>query len=205
MIRLYRAPWSTNVERVSLALAHKGLSDQVESTWIEYSDRSEVIAVSGQGLVPVIDHDATVVVDSLAILRYLEQHWPDPALFPADPARRAELDVFLDWFDCVWKLAPNAIEAEMAAAAPDTERVAGLGALMDRRLNGFESMLHGRDHLMGDFSAADCAAYPFLKYAAGRDPIDPDVFHAVCDEHQRLDGRPALAAWIERVAARPRS
>ena len=45
MIRLYRAPWSTNVERVTLALAHKGL--EAESVWIEYSDRREVARVSG--------------------------------------------------------------------------------------------------------------------------------------------------------------
>jgi glutathione S-transferase len=55
MIRLYSAPWSTNVERVALALAHKGL--EVESVLIDYSDRSPVLEVSGQPLVPVIDHD----------------------------------------------------------------------------------------------------------------------------------------------------
>ena len=52
MVRLIRARWSTNCERVSLALGHKGL--EAESILIEYSDRSRVIEVSGQGLVPVI-------------------------------------------------------------------------------------------------------------------------------------------------------
>ena len=113
MIRLYRAPWSTNVERVTLALAHKGL--EAESVWIDYSDRSEVERVSGQRLVPVIEDDGTVVSDSLAILRHLEERCPEPPLFPADRARRAELDVFLDWFDRVWKVAPNAIEADPVA------------------------------------------------------------------------------------------
>jgi glutathione S-transferase len=202
VIRLYRAPFSANVERVTLALGHKGLADQVESVWIDYSDRSKVVAVSGQELVPVIDHDGAVVNDSLAIMRYLERLVPEPALFPADPARRAEMDLFLDWFDRVWKVAPNAIEAELTAAEPDHARIEALGAEMDERLDRFESLLSGRDHLMGDFSAADCAAYPFLKYAAGRRPDDPDLFHRVCDEHQSLDGRPALAAWIDRVASR---
>ena len=41
-ITLYRAPFSTNVERVTLALEHKGL--EYESAWIEYSDRSPVIS-----------------------------------------------------------------------------------------------------------------------------------------------------------------
>ena len=38
MIRLYRERFSTNAERVALALAHKGL--EVDSVWIEYEDRS---------------------------------------------------------------------------------------------------------------------------------------------------------------------
>ncbi len=205
VIRLYRAPWSANVERVTLALAHKGLLDHVQSVWIEYSDRSPVVAVSGQGLVPVIDDDGTVVFDSLAILRHLERRWPDPPLFPAEPAPRAELDLFLDWFDRVWKVAPNAIEAGLRGGEPDAERIAALGQTMDGHLDLFESLLQGRDHLLGSFSAADCAAYPFLKYAAGRDPKDPDLFHEVCDEHQHLEGRPCLAAWIESMATRPRS
>ncbi len=64
-------------------------------------------------------------------------------------------------------------------------------------------MLTGRDPLMGDFSAPDCAAYPFLKFAAGRDPGDPDRFHLILEEHQTPDGHPALARWIDDMAARP--
>ena len=52
-VRLYRAEWSTNCERVGLALAHKGI--EAESVLIEYSNRGPVEAISGQGLVPVID------------------------------------------------------------------------------------------------------------------------------------------------------
>jgi glutathione S-transferase len=193
MIRLYRARWSTNVERVTLALAHKGL--EAESVWIEYSDRSEVERVSGQPLVPVIDDGGTVVSDSLAILRHLEARCPEPPLFPSDPARRAELDVFLDWFDRVWKHAPNAIEADPA-------RTDELAAVMDGHLDLFESLLEGRDHLMGDsLSAADCAAYPFLKYAVSRDPGDDEDFHAILDRHQSAKGRHNLAAWVSRVGA----
>jgi glutathione S-transferase len=198
VIRLYRAAFSTNCERVTLALAHKGMEDQVESVWIDYDDRSPVEAVSGQGLVPVIDHDGTVVADSLAILRHLEEVVPEPALFPSDPARLAEVELFLDWFDRVWKVEPNAIEAD-----PDGPGVLALSAAMDARLDRFEALLAGRDHLMGpELSAADCAAYPFLKYAAGREPADDELFHRILEEHQSLEGRPALAAWIERVASR---
>lgn len=193
MIRLYRAPFSTNVERVLLALAEKGL--QAESVWIDYSDRSLVERVSGQGLVPVIEDDGEVVFDSLAILRHLERRYPHPPLWPGDEARRAELDLFLDWFDRVWKIAPNAIEA-------DPKRASELGQTMDSHLHLFERMLDGRDYLLGDFGAADCAAHPFLRYAAHRDPEDEEPFHVILDEQQSLEARPRLAAWIERVAAR---
>ena len=204
VIRLYRAPYSTNVERVSLALAFKGL--EAESAVIDYADRSPVIEVSGQGLVPVIVDDGEVVADSTVIMRHLERRYPEPRLFPADAARRAELDVFLDWFNEVWKAAPNTIEEALERPAPDRDRVAAEAARMRGRLDVFESLLEGRDHLFGDFSAADCGAFPFLKYAVLPPvPDDDERFHAILHEHQRLGGgHPRLAAWIERVDARPR-
>ena len=76
---------------------------------------------------------------------------------------------------------------------------------MTAALERFEAMLDGRAYLMGDaFSAADCAAYPFLKYAAWRDPADDELFHRVLDGYQQLgDGHQGLAAWIARVDERP--
>jgi glutathione S-transferase len=198
-VKLYRARFSTNVERVALALAHKGLS--AESVWIEYSDRSPVEAVSGQGLVPVlIDDDGTVVTESMDIVRYIDERHPDRPLYPADPARREEILVFIDWFNAVWKVAPNAIEA-------DPSTVERHSAWMAAALDRFEAMLSGRDYLMGDdFSAADIAAFPFLKYALIRDPEDDELFHRILEEHQPLgDGHPRLADWIRRIDERPRA
>jgi glutathione S-transferase len=205
MLRLYRAPFSTNVERVALALAHKGL--EVESVEISYEDRSPVIDVSGQPLVPVLVDGDEVIPDSTRILRHLEEKWPDPPLFPRDPARRAELDVFLEWFNEVWKRPPNEIEAELGRDEPDRDRVDELAARMRASLDVFDTLLDGRNHLLGDdFSAADCAAFPFLKFAKLRDPADDELFHRILEEHLRLDGGyPRLSAWIDRVNERPRA
>jgi glutathione S-transferase len=205
MLRLYRAPFSTNVERVALALAHKGL--EVESVVISYEDRSPVVEVSGQKLVPVLVDGRIVVNDSRRILTYLEERWPDPPLFPRDTARRAELRVFLDWFDEVWKVTPNGIEAELEQAAPDRSRISALAARMRGWLEWFEHLLDGRDYLFGyHFSAADCAAFPFLKYAKLRDPKDDELFHRILEEHLRIGSRhPRLSAWIDRVNERPRA
>jgi glutathione S-transferase len=203
-IRLYRAEWSTNCERVGLALAHKGLGAQ--SVLIEYSDRSPVEAVSGQGLVPVIEDAGQVVSDSVAILRHLERRNPQPPLFPSDSARRAEVDLFIDWFERVYKDAPNAIEDELERDDPDRELVERRGAEMTARLSMFERLLEGRAFLFGEFGAADCVAYPFLKYAGGRDPADTELFHVILAEQQPLgDDHPNLTAWIERVGRRPRT
>jgi glutathione S-transferase len=204
MILLYRARFSTNVERVALALAHKGL--EVESVVITYEDRSPVLEVSGQPLVPVLVDGDEVIPDSVRILRHLEERYPEPPLFPRDPARHAELDVFLEWFNDVWKVAPNAIEDELEREQPNHERVAMHGARMRAWLDVFEELLDGRDHLFGEFSAADCAAFPFLKYAKLRDPADDELFHRILEEHLRLHGgHPRLSAWIDRVNERPRA
>jgi glutathione S-transferase len=166
-----------------------------------------VVEVSGQPLVPVLVDGDEVLPDSTRILRHLEEKWPDPPLFPSHPARRAELDVFIAWFNEVWKVAPNAIEEELERDEPDRERIERMSARMRESLDVFEAMLDGRDYLFGDdFSAADCAAFPFLKYGTMRDPADDELFHLILEEHLRLnDGHPRLRDWIARVNERPRA
>ncbi len=202
MVRLVRAPWSTNVERVALALAHKGV--EVESVVIDYSDRTKAIELSGQGLVPVLDDNGTVVADSRAILRHLEATRPDPPLFPSDPCRRAGLEVFMEWFDEVWKGPPNTIADAIDDGTADRDEVARLAARMDAWQDVFEGFLAGPDYLLGEFSAADCLAYPFLRYGVLTESPDDETFHHVLIEHLTVEGRPNLAAWIERMDARPR-
>src|SRR4029453_6171284 len=62
VLRVYRIPFSTNVERVSLALAPKGLEAEWED--VDAADRSQVERVSGQPLVPVLVHVRLVIADS---------------------------------------------------------------------------------------------------------------------------------------------
>ena len=204
MLRLYRVPFSTNVERVALALGHK----ELEAEWVDIDpeDRSEVERLSGQSLVPVLVENGNVVADSTAILRYLEEQVPDPPLWPKDPAKRAELDVFLDWFNRVWKRPPNEIEAERAKSEPDEARIAELGRELTGSLDLFEQLLTGRDFLYGEFGAADCAAFPFLKYALIYDESDAEKFHLILREFLVLCGRyPRVEAWIGRVDEHPRA
>lgn len=203
-MRIWRIPFSTNVERVALALGHKGLTAE----WVDVDphDRGEVERISGQPLVPVLELDARVVADSTAIIEELERLRPEPPLYPADAARRAEVEVFVEWFNRLWKQAPNELEAELSSSDPDQETVDRLGREITGALDRFEALLHGRDYLFGDFGVADCIAFPFLKYAVLHDPADEELFHRILVEHQRLEGGyPRLEAWIHRVNARPRA
>ena len=202
-MQVYRIPFSTNVERVALAGGHKGLA--IDWIDVDPGNRSEVEQLSGQSLVPVLVDDNRVVVDSTEILRHLEERHPDPPLWPRDSARRAELDVFLDWFNRVWKRPPNEIDAERVKDAPDEVRIRALGAEITAALDRFEALLDGRDYLYGDFSAADCAAFPFLKYALIHDAADTESFHLILREFQPLGDHPRLEAWIRRVDALPRA
>jgi glutathione S-transferase len=192
-VTVHRIPFSTNVERVALAAAHKGIAVE----WVDHdpADRSAIRALSGQDFVPVAELDGHVIVDSPVILRELERRVPDPPLWPADPARRAEADVFVDWFNRVWKVAPN----RMAGAADAAE----LRGSLDR----FEALLTGRDFLLGDrFGIADVIAFPFLTYAAAIEPDDPDPFHHTLAEHLALgDGYERLRGWIARCDGLPRA
>ncbi len=204
MLRLYRFELSTNVERVALALAYKDLD--VESVRIDPGDRSIVREVSGQELVPVLVDDDTVVVDSTRILEHLEERFPDPPLYPHDPAKRAETRLFIDWFNRVWKRPPNEIDAELDRPEPEGERIESLGAELTESLDLFDALLTGRDYLLGEFSAADCAAFPFLRFALFREEDDPWRFHHILVERLRLEPRHAnLRGWLERMEARPRA
>jgi glutathione S-transferase len=199
-LRVHRIPFSTNVERVALAAAHKGIAVE----WVDHdpADRSAIRALSGQDFVPVAELDGRLIVDSPVILRELERLTPDPPLWPAEPARRAEADVFVDWFNRVWKVAPNRMAEEPGAPERDAW-AAELRGSLDR----FEALLDGRDFLLGDtVGIADVIAFPFLKYAASIEPADPDAFHHVLAEQLALGGGyERLRGWIARCDALPRA
>ena len=203
MILLYGFPYSTNMERIQLVLGHKELD--AEYIPVPYDDRSQVREVSGQDLVPVIDHDGTIVYDSPAILEYLDEQFPELPLLPPGHGRRAEMSVFIDWFNRVWKVPPNAIEAELGKDEPDQAKIEAWQEEMRSYLTVFNNMLAGREYLMGEFSAADCIAWPFLRYALiPPDEEDTYLFHAILVANMSLsDEHARLTNWIRRVANHP--
>jgi glutathione S-transferase len=173
---------------------------------VDPADRSRVEELSGQPLVPVLVDGDEVVSDSPVILEWLEERFPHPSLYPVEPARRAEVAVFVEWFNRVWKRPPNLLAAEEQQPEPDGRRIAVLRMRMEKAVGIFEDLLHGRDYLFGEFGLADVTAFPFLKYAVfGLPEGDDERFHEILVEYQPLAPGSPLRGWAERVDARPRS
>lgn len=194
-VRVHRVPFSTNVERVTLAAGHKGM----EIEWVDHpdDDRSAVEALSGQPLVPVAEIDGAVVRGSMRIVDRLEEMRSEPALYPSDHAAAARAKMFVSWFDRVWKGPPNALDTG-AEPPPDAD-------LLRRRAREWTgwiaAQLDGRPYLGGEaLGAADVCAFPFLKYAVV-DPLpgDGDAFHRILVELLRADAHEALDEWVGRV------
>jgi len=201
-IRVHRVPFSTNVERVALACGIKG----VEVEWIDHDqdDRSAIVELSGQPLAPVAEFGDLVVSDSPRILEHLDRVAPEPRLFPRLPAERAHAEIFVEWFNEVWKGPPNALDEAYPNAHPaEAALVARISGWTDR----FEEILRGSDFLLGDeIGIADVVAYPFLRYAIDEpDRADEQPFHRILHERLRGGDHVRLDRWIARIAALPQA
>ena len=194
VLTVYRVPFSTNVERIALAAGHK----KIRIDWVDVDpdDRSPVEAISGQSLVPVLVHRDEVITDSPRILDWLEERVPEPPLYPREPALRAAATVFAQWFNHVWKVAPNRL-----VDAPDP----ALSAEMHASVPIFEGLLDARDYLFGEFGIADVITFPFVKYGVfGVLAGDADRFHTILADNLPLAAGSPLRPWAERVDAHPR-
>jgi maleylacetoacetate isomerase len=94
-VKLYTYFRSTASYRVRIALNLKAvdcehvpvhlLRDGGEQRGAEY------LARNPQGLVPALEDEGLVVGQSLAIIEYLDEKYPEPPLLPRDAARRAQV------------------------------------------------------------------------------------------------------------------
>ena len=93
MLKLWELVPSPNNIKVRLALGYKQVP--FESLEIDPFDRSDVLEVSGQELTPVAQDRGVTIVDSEAILHYLDANYRDtPRLFPELRAGRYACDAW---------------------------------------------------------------------------------------------------------------
>jgi stringent starvation protein A len=178
VLTLYDADRCPYCARVRIVLAEKGLP--YDTVVVDLDDRPAWIYEKNPlGKVPVLEHDDFVLPESVVIMEYLEERYPEPPLWPADPAERAAGRLLVERFDELSRPYYALRRGEENARERLEEELAAL-----------DSVLAGRPFLTGrEFGLADAAYLPWILRAETLLGVD-------------LDAHPALAGWVARVGER---
>jgi glutathione S-transferase len=188
---LYTAERCPYAARARITLAEKGIAyDAVE---IDLQDRPAWLYDKNRlGRVPVYEEDEGLVLpESEVIMEYLQERFPEPALWPADPAERALGRLWLKRFD------DRLGDAYYAARRGDGRDE------LDARLAELDRALEAQPYLTGrEYGLADIGYVPWILRARANLGVDLESFPAVDAWLAGLTGRPAVAAELEPAAAR---
>jgi RNA polymerase-associated protein len=190
VITLYNAARCPYAARARIVLAEKGIEFEVVE--IDLSDRPAwLYEKNPAGRVPVIEEDGWLLPESVVIMEFLEERYPEPPLLPLDPSDRAAVRLLVfrdhDFTDpyYAFRRGEDGAREELDAA-----------------LGGFDAMLAERPYLGGtEYGLADIAFVPWLLRARDMLGVELDGFPAVTDWLARLEQRPAIAAEADIVAA----
>ena len=99
--KLYNAPQSTCSQRVRFVFNTKGLPfEQVNLNLLAGDQlKPEYLKLNPNGVVPTLDHDGRIVVDSSAIIEYLDEVEPETSFTPEDPVERAHMRALMHYID----------------------------------------------------------------------------------------------------------
>ncbi|MDY6941292.1 MAG: pentapeptide repeat-containing protein [Cyanobacteriota bacterium] len=190
-LKLYHNPVSGNSRRVWMALIEKQLpfeliplnldGDQFEADFLEISPFNRI---------PVLIDDGFVVVESLAILDYLETQYPTPSLLPKDAkslaaVRMVELATVNELFPAM-----NPLIAKMMGFGDDNEeKLSQSRQQIAKVLTFFQEKLGDRPYIGSDrLTLADIVAGTVVIWL-------PQMGVS-------LDEYPHLQAWLQRLAER---
>ena len=99
---LYNAPQSTCSQRVRFVLNAKKISFAEIKLDLLAGDqlKPDYLALNPNGVVPTLDHDGAIVIDSSVIIEYLDEIVPTPERFtPRDPVMRARMRALMRFID----------------------------------------------------------------------------------------------------------
>ena len=102
-MKLYNYFRSSASYRVRIALALKGLPYEYVSVHLAKGEhqQADFTAMSADGLVPLLElPDGARLSQSLAIMEYLDEQNPDPALLPADALSRSRVRALAQSIAC---------------------------------------------------------------------------------------------------------
>ncbi|MBA3733639.1 MAG: glutathione S-transferase family protein [Actinobacteria bacterium] len=190
MITLYDADRCPYCARVRIVLAEKGIEH--ETVEVNLDDRPAWIYEKNPlGRVPVLEEDTFLLAESAVIDEYLDDRYPEPPLWPADPAERGLGRMLVFRFDELSR-PYYALRRGDDGAADRLDVVLGE---LDARLQG-QPFLSGRE-----FGLADIAYVPWILRARDRLDVDLSGFSALSEWVARLEERPSIAAELDVVAS----
>jgi glutathione S-transferase len=190
VITLYDAARCPYCARVRIVLAEKGI--EYETVEIDLDDRPAWIYEKNPlGRVPVLEEDTFVLAESAVIDEYLEERYPEPPLWPADPGERALGRLLVFRFD------------ELSRAYYALRRgEEGAAGRLDAELAALDTLLQSQAFLSGrEFGLADSSYVPWILRARDRMDVDLHRFEALSAWVRRLEQRPSIAAELDVVAS----
>ena len=186
---LYDAGRCPYCARVRIVLSEKGLP--YETVEIDLADRPAWLYEKNPlGKVPVLEEEGGLVLpESEVIMEYLEERFPEPPLWPADPAERALGRLVVHRFDRFG----DAYYALRRGEGPEE-----LGAKLAELDRAFEAQpyLSGRE-----YGLADIGYVPWILRARSSLGIELEPYGALGAWLERLAERPSVAAELDLTAA----
>lgn len=192
-MQLFTGPLSMFGAKAEIAAREKCLTFERVMVPFDRDDRyqprhPEVLRVNPKQQVPVLIDGAVEIFDSTQIFEYLEDLKPQPALWPAGAAARAQARKLEHLSDEVFF--PNVIRLFGLQDAMQSAPAVAACAACARHYEAMDALLAPHDYLAGDYSYADIALY---------------MAHVFADRKGAgmTDATPRLVAWRERVGQRP--
>ena len=98
---LYNAPQSTCSQRVRFVLNAKGQPFAEEKLDLLAGDqlKPDYLALNPNGVVPTLEHDGAIVIDSSVIIEYLDEVVPQASMTPRDPVKRGRMRSLMRFID----------------------------------------------------------------------------------------------------------
>lgn len=192
MLTLYHEPISPNSRRVWITLLEKGLEfELVEIKLNGEQFKPDFLAISPFHHIPALVDDGFNIVESLAILDYLEAKHPAPAMLPQDVkdlalVRMVQLVSTNELLPAITPMIPQML----GLPGGDPEKIKQAQQKVATVLNFFENLLDDRPYFGSqNLTLAEVVAGTII-------PWLPQGGVSLSDY-------PKLSAWCDRLIARP--
>ncbi len=99
--KLYNAPQSTCSQRVRFVFNAKNLPfEEIKLNLLDGDQlKPDYLKLNPNGVVPTLDHDGAIVIDSTVITEYLDEVAPDNSFTPDDAVLRARMRALMHFVD----------------------------------------------------------------------------------------------------------